>query len=184
MMPSPPANEPEHQRYIRSRGMPIIGHVQDLLMFILVLVLLTLVARAIVDLFRLVTQNSLDVVASIADALYVFVIVEFIEILLAYIREHRIAVDFMIEVAIISSLREVIGHGLTDYRWDQLLAVAAFLLTLGMLLRFGRFQEQSRGRGSAAVRLPDGAMRRVDAAVDSLEPDYSGRADRSSAEDS
>lgn len=40
-------------------------------MFILVLVLLTLVGRVITDLFRVVTKNPLDVVSSIADALYV-----------------------------------------------------------------------------------------------------------------
>jgi len=65
------ANEPQHERYIRTRGMPLVAHYQDLLMFILVLVLLTLVGRAITDLFRVVTKNSLDVVGSVADALYV-----------------------------------------------------------------------------------------------------------------
>jgi len=51
--------------------MPLVAHFQDLLMFILVLVLLTLVGRVITDLFRVVTKNPLDVVSSIADALYV-----------------------------------------------------------------------------------------------------------------
>jgi len=51
--------------------MPLVAHFQDLLMFILVLVLLTLVGRVITDLFRVVTKNPLDVVGSIADALYV-----------------------------------------------------------------------------------------------------------------
>jgi uncharacterized membrane protein (DUF373 family) len=142
--------------------MPLVAHFQDLLMFILVLVLLTLVARAITDLFRDVTKNPLDVVESIADALYVFVIIEFIEILLEYIRERRIAVDFMIEVAIISSLREVIGHGLSVYSWDQLLAVAAFLLTLGVLLRFGRFQEKRLGNTRQTARQGDHAVRPAD----------------------
>jgi uncharacterized membrane protein (DUF373 family) len=119
--------------------MPAINLIQDFLMFVLVAVLLTLVARAVYELGRVVLRSPLDVSASIADALYVFVIIELIEILVVYIRGHRIAVDFMIEVAIISALREVIGHGLTDYSWDQILAISIFLLALGVLLRFGGF---------------------------------------------
>jgi len=81
----------------------------------------------------------------------------------------------MIEVAIISSLREVIGHGLSVYRWEQLLAVAVFLLTLGFLLRFGRFQDKRQVFDRQALRLPDGAIRRADAAVGAAEAEPYGR---------
>jgi hypothetical protein len=54
-----------------------------------------------------------------------------------YLREHRVAVDFMLELGIVSTLREVVLRGVVELHWLQLVAIALFLLVLGALLRFG-----------------------------------------------
>ncbi|HUZ00369.1 MAG TPA: phosphate-starvation-inducible PsiE family protein [Thermomicrobiaceae bacterium] len=124
----------------RRFAVDLADHAQDALVFLLVLALLGLAARALLDLSHLITTATLDVRASIAEVLYVLVIVELIEILIVYLREHRVAVDFMVEVAIVSVLREIVGHGVIDVHWAQLLATAALLLVLGALVRFGEFR--------------------------------------------
>lgn len=113
---------------------------QEVLVVLLVLGLLAVGARALVDLVHLVTTATLDVRGTIAEVLYVLVVVELIEILIVYLREHRVAVDFMVEVAIVSILREVVGHGIADFSWEQLLATAGLLLVLGALVRYGEFR--------------------------------------------
>lgn len=135
-----PANPPDGGERARRLGLILVDRAEDVLVFALVLGLLDLAARALVDLYHLITAASLDVRASIAEVLYVLVIVELIEILIVYLREHRVAVDFMVEVAVVSILREVIGHGVVDFHWEQLLATAALLLVLGALVRYGEFR--------------------------------------------
>jgi uncharacterized membrane protein (DUF373 family) len=54
-----------------------------------------------------------------------------------YIGEHRIAVDFMVELGILATLREIVLRGVTDLPWQQVSALTVFLLALGALLRFG-----------------------------------------------
>lgn len=124
----------------RRFGVALADHAQDILVFALVIALLALAARALIDLSHLILASSLDVRGSIAEVLYLLVIVELIEILIVYLREHRVAVDFMVEVAIVSILREIVGHGVVDFHWEQLLATAALLLVLGMLVRYGEFR--------------------------------------------
>ena len=62
--------------------------------------------------------------------------VEWTRLLPAYRRDHHVAVDVMVEFGIVSTLREVVLRGVVELRWEQALALAAFLLALGLLLRF------------------------------------------------
>ena len=63
--------------------------------------------------------------------------------LIVYLREHRVAVDFVVEIALVSALREVVLRGVTALAWERLLAITAFVLALGALLRY------------AALRVPE-----------------------------
>jgi len=46
-------------------------------------------------------------------------------------------VDFMVELGIVATLREIVLRGVIELRWEQVVALSAFLLALGALLRFG-----------------------------------------------
>ncbi|WP_190804804.1 phosphate-starvation-inducible PsiE family protein [Leptolyngbya sp. FACHB-261] len=59
---------------------------------------------------------------------------ELFQLLIIYLREHRISVSVAVEVAMVSVLREVIVHEVLKTDWIQLLAVGTFLLVLGCLL--------------------------------------------------
>jgi hypothetical protein len=63
--------------------------------------------------------------------------VELVRLLLVYLREHHVAIDFMVELGIVSTLREVVLKGVVELDWEQIVALSIFLLALGLLLRFG-----------------------------------------------
>lgn len=53
-----------------------------------------------------------------------------------YLEEHRISVSTMVEVGIVATLREVLLTGAMQVDWRQMLVLCAFILTLGVVLRY------------------------------------------------
>jgi uncharacterized membrane protein (DUF373 family) len=111
--------------------------IQDVLVVALVLVLFALMVRTLWALFKDVTADELNFRDVIAEVLFVLVMVELVRLLLVYLVEHHVAIDFMVEVGIVSTLREVVLHGVFELTWQQIAALSLFLTSLGLLLRFG-----------------------------------------------
>ena len=110
---------------------------QDLLVLAIGLSLFALMARTIVGLFREMLSPTLDFRVVIAEVLFVLVMVEVVRLLIIYLEEHRIAVDFMVELGIVSTLREIVLRGVVELDWKQVFALSVLVLALGALLRFG-----------------------------------------------
>ena len=127
---------------------------QDLLMLGLGLVLFALMARILAGLIRQLMAPAIDFRTVIAEVLFVLVMVELVRLLMIYLQEHRVAVDFMVELGIVATLREIVLRGVVELRWEQIAALSVFLLALGVLLRFGDLR--SLGRSEAE---DDGATR-------------------------
>src|SRR5215813_7429735 len=72
----------------------------------------------------------------VGDILFILVLLEVFRLLLIYLEEHRVSVATMVEVGIVSTLREVILRGALHIDWQLLLVVCAFLVTLGLVLRY------------------------------------------------
>jgi uncharacterized membrane protein (DUF373 family) len=72
----------------------------------------------------------------VGDILFILVLLEVFRLLLLYLEEHRVSVSTMVEVGIVSTLREVILRGALHIEWQILLVLCAFLFTLGLLLRY------------------------------------------------
>jgi uncharacterized membrane protein (DUF373 family) len=83
---------------------------------------------------RMLTGTDFSLV--IGDILFLLVLLELFRLLLIYLEEHRVSVPTMVEVGIVSTLREVILRGALHVEWQQLLVVCAFILTLGTVLRY------------------------------------------------
>jgi uncharacterized membrane protein (DUF373 family) len=77
-----------------------------------------------------------DFSALIGDILFILVLIELFRLLLIYLEEHRISVSTMVEVGIVSTLREIILKGPLEADWRQLLVLCAFILTLAVVLRY------------------------------------------------
>ena len=77
-----------------------------------------------------------DFSAVIADILFILVLIELFRLLLIYLEEHRVLVSTMVEVGIVATLREVMLRGALQVDWRKMLVLCAFILTLGLVLRF------------------------------------------------
>jgi uncharacterized membrane protein (DUF373 family) len=110
---------------------------QDLLMLGIALALFGLMLRTLARLFRELFAASIDFRTVIAEVLFMLVMVEVVRLVIIYLREHRVAVDFMVELGIVATLREIVLLGATELPWQQIMALTVLLLALGALLRFG-----------------------------------------------
>ena len=110
---------------------------QDLLVLGIGLALFGFMVRSLIWLFRAIIVRGDLYRGVIAQVLFMLVMVEIVRLVIIYLEEHRIAVDFMVELAIVATLREIVLLGVTELSWQQVITLTAFLLALGALLRFG-----------------------------------------------
>jgi uncharacterized membrane protein (DUF373 family) len=109
---------------------------QDVLVLGIALALFALMTRTLGRLFRELLAPALDFRVVIAEVLFMLVMVEVVRLLIVYLQEHRVAVDFMVELGIVATLREIVLRGVTELTWPHIVALSVFLLALGALLRF------------------------------------------------
>ena len=109
--------------------------IQDVIIFGLCLILFAAMGIKLFHLSRLMMQG-VDFSLVVGDILFVLVLLELFRLLLIYLEEHRVSVETMVEVGIVSTLREVILRGALHIPWQQLLVVCAFMVTLSIVLRY------------------------------------------------
>ena len=109
--------------------------IQDVIVFGLCMMLF---AAMLIKLFHLGQSmvRGTDFALVVADILFILVLLELFRLLLIYLEEHRVSVETMVEVGIVSTLREVILKGALHIEWPQLLVVSVFVITLGVVLRY------------------------------------------------
>jgi uncharacterized membrane protein (DUF373 family) len=125
---------------------------QDAIAATLAIVVLVIMVKGVARLFvvAIVTPGTVsDVLAQIALLL---ILVELFRTLLYYLREHRVAVGLMIEVAIVSMLRELLIKPAVDVPFNTL-AFSVLLLALGALMVADRI---------TVSRAPGGEQRHQD----------------------
>ena len=135
---------------------------QDLLVLGLGLTLFGLMVRTLVGLSQEVVTPAIDFRAVIAEVLFMLVMVEVLRLLIVYLQEHRVAVDFMVELGIVSTLREIVLRGVVDLQWAQVVALSLFILALGALLRFGNLRAGGPSTVEGMVSTPDGLIKPVE----------------------
>jgi uncharacterized membrane protein (DUF373 family) len=110
---------------------------QDILVLGIGLALFALMVRTLMRLFKELLGPSLDFRVVVAEVLFMLVMVEVVRLLILYLEEHRVAVDVMVEVGIVATLREIVLRGVIELNWQQIAALSLFFVALGALLRFG-----------------------------------------------
>jgi uncharacterized membrane protein (DUF373 family) len=106
---------------------------QDGIASLLAIVVLVIMVQGIVKLFQLALLEGQPPSAVLPQIILLLIFVELFRTLLYYLREHRVAVGLMIEVAIVSILREVLVKAPVE-SWSNALAVAVLLFSLGALM--------------------------------------------------
>ena len=119
--------------------------IQDGIVFCLCVVLFLAMGLKLFHLYQLTIQGT-DFSSVLGDILFILVLLELWRLLLIYLEEHRISVATMVEVGIVSTLREVILRGALHVEWQQLLVVCAFIITLGLVLRYSGIKPDSGER--------------------------------------
>jgi uncharacterized membrane protein (DUF373 family) len=117
---------------------------QDLIAVGLALLLFGVAARVLLALGGELFTPRFNFRSVLSDALVVLVLIELQRLIIIYLRDHHVSVDVMIEVTIVAALREVLLLGALEIEPMRLLALTAFLLTLGILLRYGDLRASQR----------------------------------------
>jgi uncharacterized membrane protein (DUF373 family) len=125
---------------------------QDIVVLGLCAMLFIAMLIKLVHLGSLMLQGT-DFSALIGDVLFILVLIELFRLLLIYLEEHRFSVSTMVEVGIVTTLREIILKGPMEADWKQLLVLCAFILTLGAILRYSGIQATDRNEHRARVDL-------------------------------
>ena len=119
----------------------LLENVQDIIIIGICIVLFILMIKTITGLiFNLVQPFDFRMIA--AELIYILVLIEIYRLLIIYLREHRIAVDIMIEVGIVSALREIILHGVLEIDPLQIIAISVLFIALLLLLRYGAIRKE------------------------------------------
>ncbi len=103
----------------------------DVLVIVLLVGVLVVIIRQLYTLFR-EDLFSAEVKHAIDNGLFVLILLELVVILLFYLRDHHVKVERVVELGIISIIREIIFH-FFDLEVMRLLALGGILLVLGAL---------------------------------------------------
>ncbi len=125
-------------------------NLQDVVVCLLLLLLLVLALQTIWRLGHMAVVEGSATNQLLSEILFVLILIELYRLLIFYLRDHRISVALMVEVALVSTLREVMLKGAHDLESLHLLALGALLLVLGGLLVLERWMGRLRNDASEA----------------------------------
>jgi uncharacterized membrane protein (DUF373 family) len=147
--PRPPGS-PRQRRASGRRAVPhtqihsvvrrTLENLQDVIATCLIVLLFALAVQAIWRVTRMAfSQRTTFVEAAatgqlLAGVMYVLILVELYRLLIFYLREHRVAVSLAVEVALVSTLREVMITGAPEFDNGRLFGLSLLLIVLGALL--------------------------------------------------
>ena len=117
---------------------------QDIIAAALAVVLFGVMLRGLWMLALHVLAPTLSFRLVIAEALFILVLIELQRLLIIYLRDHHVSVDVMVEISLVAALREVALLGIVEVDAVRLLAVTAFVVALGVLLRYGDLRAPRR----------------------------------------
>ena len=129
-------------QYTHSTLRKYLDMIQDVIVVALCLMLFIAMGIKLFHLGQAMLQGT-DFSLVVADILFILVLLELFRLLLFYLEEHRVSVATVVEVGIASTLREVILRGALHIDWQVLLVICAFVLTLGLILRYSGMRRRS-----------------------------------------
>jgi uncharacterized membrane protein (DUF373 family) len=136
---APPSPRVPQHYHPRLRG--YLESTQDVIVLGLSALLLAAMVIKLAHLVRLML-DGVDFAEVISDILFVLVLVELFRLLIIYLEEHHVSVSTMVEVGIVSTLREIILKGPLETEWRQLLVLSVFIVTLAAVLRYSGIRER------------------------------------------
>jgi uncharacterized membrane protein (DUF373 family) len=128
------------ERFLR----PIFEAAQDLIVASLCVIVLAIMTQSIWALGRSAFFDMRDATVVLSQIVFVLILVELFRTLIFYLVEHRVSVSLMLEIAIVSVLREVVLNPPTALSAQQALGNSVLLFVLGGLLLADRYLTRGR----------------------------------------
>ena len=122
----------------------ILENLQDIVIAILMILLLILSLQSLWRLGKMAVVDSASTVDLLSEIVFILILTEVYRLLIFYLREHRISVVLMIEVALVSTLREIMLRGAHEFEWPRLFGLSILLAVLGALLAVERWTRLRR----------------------------------------
>jgi uncharacterized membrane protein (DUF373 family) len=124
-----------------------LENLQDVVAFLLMVLLLVLSLQALWRLAGMALDDK-STTLMLSEVIFVLILMEVYRLLIFYLREHRISVALAVEVALVSTLREVMIKGAHEFEWLRLLGLSVLLAVLGGLLALERWMGRCRNEVS------------------------------------
>jgi uncharacterized membrane protein (DUF373 family) len=115
---------------------------------LLMVLLLVLSLQALWRLAHMALVEGAPPTQVLSEVLFLLILMELYRLLIFYLREHRISVALAVEVALVTTLREVMVKEAHDLEWLRLLGVSLLLIVLGGLLAMERWMGRCRNEVS------------------------------------
>ena len=137
-----PAPVPHTQIHAHARR--VLEHLQDVVAFLLMTLLLALALQTLWRLARMAFVEAAPTNLLLSEIIFVLILMEVYRLLIFYLREHRVSVVLTVEVALISTLQELMLKGAHEFEWPRLVALSLLLVVLGGLLALERWVVRRR----------------------------------------
>jgi uncharacterized membrane protein (DUF373 family) len=112
---------------------------QDVIVVVLLLMLLIMTLQALWKLAQMIFQESAPSPTVLSQIVFVLILAELYRTLIFYLREHRVSVALIVEVAIVVTVHDLILRWAHEYVEPRVLGSALLLLVLGGLLAMERY---------------------------------------------
>jgi uncharacterized membrane protein (DUF373 family) len=112
---------------------------QDIVAVLLMVLILVLSLQTLWRLAQMALIQAAPTGELLSEIVFVLILMEVYRLMIFYLREHRISVTLTVEVALVSTLREVMLKGVHEFEWYRLMAVSLLLVVLGGLLAMERW---------------------------------------------
>jgi len=133
--------EVEFYFWIHSAFRRYVEVIMDLILMGLVLVAFILIIKTIY-LMGISLYSETNIAHVISEIMFIFILAETVRLLIIYLESHRVALDAMVEIAIVSVIREIILKGFLHVEPLMIAVASLFIIVLGLLLRFGGIKSE------------------------------------------
>jgi uncharacterized membrane protein (DUF373 family) len=135
----PPKRKVEFYFWIHEFFRKYVEIIMDIILVGLVFVTFVFIGKTIYNL-GLSLYEKIDIAYVISEIMFIFILIEVVRLLIIYLEFHRVAIDTMVEISIVSVLRELILNGILHIKPIVLVSASLLILVLMLLLRAGNIR--------------------------------------------
>lgn len=116
--------------------------IQDLIIIALAVIVFYVSIKVLLNIIFEIS-HAFEFKRVVSEILYIMILVETYRMLIVYLKEHRVAVSFMAEIALVAVLREVILTGALEIEPMTLAMATLFILVLVLVIKLTVKEERA-----------------------------------------